>query len=396
MVLGPQVAQGAPRVCIVSDFFPPAHSGAGQQAFELARCFVASGAAVRVLTSRLREGPGHEVVDGVEIHRTGRFAASAAGTVVYGLALARTLVRVRRSFDVVHFFAAGRSVFVPLIAARALGKRAVLTSSMLDADDLATLRRARLGRTRLWLLSLADAYVGNSPTVASVSAQATGAIPVLDIPYGVDCERFRPPASGIEKERCRRQLGLPPAAPVCLFVGGIVRRKGVDLLVDSWSAVRARAPDAILILLGPRWRPMMSDEEHAFCRDVTEAARIASGSIRLAESKDVVPYLQASNVFAFPSRREGLPNAILEAMSVGLPLVVAEANWVSDVLVRDGVNGTRVEDNSGALADAVANLLVDPARAAAMGAESRRMALASFSLASRAEDYLQLYRSLTK
>ena len=145
---------------------------------------------------------------------------------------------------------------------------------------------------------------------------------------GVDLQRFAPSANTNERARLRQRLDIPPEAKVVHFVGGVMPRKGVDLLIRAWNAVRAQVPEALLLIVGsngPR------DSHHSVALsaelrgyfDTLRALRENlnhPASVRfVGEVSDPVPYFQAADLFTFPSHREGLPNAMLEAMACGLP-----------------------------------------------------------------------------
>ena len=117
-------------------------------------------------------------------------------------------------------------------------------------DDAATLlsRRQRLQRFRNRVVRSCDGYVAISPTLeAAYRTTGLSADKLRLIPQGVDVERFRP---SDDKLAVRRDLALPETGPLVVFVGSLIHRKGLDVLLQSWSAVRASRPDAHLVLVG--------------------------------------------------------------------------------------------------------------------------------------------------
>lgn len=148
------------------------------------------------------------------------------------------------------------------------------------------------------------------------------------IPNGVDVRRFQPAVDSAARTLLREQLHLPPGARVVLFVGGVMPRKGVDLLLRAWNAVSERDPEALLLVVGSNG-PRDSHQSGALSAelrgymatlDTLRANLKHPASVRfVGEVSDPVPYFQAADLFAFPSHREGLPNAMLEAMASGLP-----------------------------------------------------------------------------
>jgi glycosyltransferase involved in cell wall biosynthesis len=175
-------------------------------------------------------------------------------------------------------------------------------------------------------------------------------------------------------------------------VGILNRRKNVDGLLRIWrSAVVAGAPGHLAIV-GP-----LPDDDEAF----RQTLRISCGAPELAGRvsmvgyrENVVAYMQASDVFVLPSKREGMANVVLEAMACGLPPLVSRAAGVSAVIA-DGRNGFSlpIEDEEG-FARIVHGLLTNPARTAQLGGEARKTVEARFALSAVATTYARLYDEL--
>lgn len=164
---------------------------------------------------------------------------------------------------------------------------------------------------------------------------------VAVIPNGVDLNRFRPCADEAEKAAVRGILGFQPHEKVVLFVGGVMERKGVDILLEAWNAVTRSQPDAVLAVVGSHGLRISHDREGYRDRLQDYLGRLENlrsrlekpESVRfLGEVADPAPCYRAADLFAFPSRREGLPNAVLEAMASALPCLVARF----DGMPRDG------------------------------------------------------------
>jgi glycosyltransferase involved in cell wall biosynthesis len=154
---------------------------------------------------------------------------------------------------------------------------------------------------------------------------------VRTIPNGVDLKRFRPAEDTAERDRLRQQFGLSGAGPVAVFVGGVMRRKGLDVVLKGWNDVLQRHPEARLVVVGSmegrtshQHNPGLASDLAAYCAEVRalRGGCFRPESVLLAgEADDPAPFYRAADVFVFPSRLEGLPNALLEAMASGLPCV---------------------------------------------------------------------------
>jgi glycosyltransferase involved in cell wall biosynthesis len=145
---------------------------------------------------------------------------------------------------------------------------------------------------------------------------------------GCDHTLFQP---ALHRERTRSQLGFSPHLRYFLCCATIAEHKGVLDLAHAWRLFSAEHPHWRLIVLGsaPRWQI------------AREFSRIAGDSAQLrgqTASDRVVTFMQAADAYVQPSRLEGLSNATMEAMAVGLPVVTTNAGGQSE-LVRNGENG---------------------------------------------------------
>jgi glycosyltransferase involved in cell wall biosynthesis len=199
------------------------------------------------------------------------------------------------------------------------------------------------------------------------------------IPNGIDLEAL-PEASSEERMHARRRLRLDAREPLVVCVGRLSRQKGQDVLLEAWPAVRARVPDAKLVLVGGG--------------PDAEAIRLGAGpGIELVgERTDVPDWLAAADVVAQPSRWEGMSIALLEAAARGRSVVVTDVPGVRESL--GDVNGAIVPVEAPApLANAVADRLLDPERAAAEGRQNRRRA-EQFDVHRMTAAFAELYREL--
>jgi phosphatidylinositol alpha-1,6-mannosyltransferase len=194
--------------------------------------------------------------------------------------------------------------------------------------------------------------------------------PLEHLPSGVDVDTYRPDPVARERIRIRHGLGDRPTA-VC--ISRLVPRKGQDMLIRAFPAIRGQVPDAALLIVGggpyeDRLRALA--QKTGVARDV-----IFAGPVPWAE---LPAYYAAGDVFAMPCRTRGrgldveaLGIVFLEAAAAGLPVVVGRSGGAPET-VRDGVTGHVVDGRDIAeLAEVIGGLLADPGRAAKMGAAGR-------------------------
>jgi glycosyltransferase involved in cell wall biosynthesis len=179
--------------------------------------------------------------------------------------------------------------------------------------------------------------------------------------------------SGIDLQQFPR-APLPDSPPRYLFVGRLLRDKGVFEFVEAARQVKERLPDATFALLGALDPNPSSVQSHDLQRWQSEGVVEYLGT-----TDDVRPHLRAATVFVLPSYREGTPRSVLEAMATGRPIVTTDAPGCRETVI-DGDGGFLVPVRSSeALARAMIRL-ADPALAARMGAQSHQRAREVFDV----------------
>jgi sugar transferase (PEP-CTERM/EpsH1 system associated) len=206
---------------------------------------------------------------------------------------------------------------------------------------------------------------------------------VVTIHNGVDTIRFAP----ADSTAARIALGLPPDELVVGTVGRLDPVKDHATLVRAFAAV-ARRVRAFLVIVGD-----------GPCRLELERLVAALGIARrvrlLGERADVPAVLDAVDLFVLPSFAEGLSNTLLEAMAMGIPVVVTRVGGNAE-LVEDGANGAHVpRHDPEALATAMATYLEDANLRSVHGKSSRQRAVEHFGLERMVAAYTALYRDVT-
>jgi glycosyltransferase involved in cell wall biosynthesis len=207
---------------------------------------------------------------------------------------------------------------------------------------------------------------------------------IRTIRSGIDFSRFDAPA---ERAEIRRQLGIAPGEPVVGAVGHMRPAKGYPYLLEAVVLLRRRFPALRLLVAGGG---ELLDE-------ITRRARALAmddGCLFLGHRDDVPQLLRAMDVFAQASLWEGVPRAVQEAMYVGLPVVATDVNGTSEV-VEHGATGLLVPPGDApALAQAIGDLLAEPAAAARMGQAARRRISDEFSIERTVHKTQALYLEL--
>jgi len=419
-----------PCLWCVSEYYLPNFSGAAIQAHRILRLLVERGFPVRVLAmadQACRSLAGQSArIDGVEVQylpvlrqrswgdrgHSGRMRAKlhainrSLRDLTFQLRQAWILHRHARPGDILQLYIVDDWTWVTLRVARWKRMRTIIQISLVGADDPASFRSSWWGISTAWKAGCfrqVDRVIGLSRALTDSCLQA--GVPqekILRIPNGVDLGVFPGVSPALRESRCR-ELGLAPAATRIVFVGSAIRRKGIDTAVEAFRILARRRPEVELLVVGP------DDFSDATRHDASRAELVdrlrqsltqdgIDGRVRWTgevEPSMIAGYLQASDIFFFPTRREGLPNALAEAMACGLPCVASRLEGITTDLVESDEQGLLVASESAEAHAAALDRLCDSAALRhRLGRAARERIERDFTLPATARQYESLYRQL--
>jgi glycosyltransferase involved in cell wall biosynthesis len=389
------------NVLNISEDFLPFYTGHGIYLIKLHRYLERLGYRFTIVTKRLKpELAKSEIVEGIPVERLEVYDASdfwAFYRKTIGF-----MIRRRRDYCVIHINSYHDRFLLLLLVAKLLRKKVVVQMALMGTDDPQTfLRTYSLARLRFaFIKRWTDRFFPISTPIEQ-SCLIAGVPPgkITKIYQGVDLKRFVPPADETAKQDLRRRLQLPEGVPLAVFVGAIIERKGVRELLDAWAIVQRQIPDATLLLVGPYdW-----GNENVSVVGLNKYVDDLRGSIARNQLRvvwtgktDVVEhYMTASDVFVFPSQREGFGNVIIEAMASELPCIVTPMDGVANDTVVPDETGYIVQDIP-ELAARIIQLLRDPTLSRRLGRRGREVALQKFDFEAIAPQYARLYDDVQK
>jgi glycosyltransferase involved in cell wall biosynthesis len=282
---------------------------------------------------------------------------------LYDLRLAGGLAGVvrRHGVQVIHAHPGVALVHARLVA-RAMGVPHVTTVHTVPGPEVEdTARRMLVDR---WTARWSDVIVAPSPRVAEAYVRHYG-LPPARFRVVPNAAAARRPAPGFDREAARAALGLSgPDARMVVCVARLERAKAVDDLARATALLAERVPAVQVLVAGAG-----SCEQEI--RRLVAGLGIEDRFALLGHRDDIGELLAAADAFCLPSRHEGLPVSVVEAMEAGLPCVVAASGGVPD-LVRDGETGLLVAPGAPAeLARALASVLTDAALAGRLAEAAR-------------------------
>ena len=381
--------------------------GGETQARLLAEGLIASGHSVIVLTRRsdaaLRQ---HEHSGDVSVFR---LAPVGSGQLKkWGLLLSSlpALVRLRDQYDLI-FVSGYRIIGLTAILVGKLFRKPVVLKADSQGEMSGEffesgLKKFGTSRSsfpfRLFLkfrnviLKKADAFSAISPEIAS--EWILNGIPpekVHIIPNSVDTQLFAP-VEPAHKKRLRTSLDLPQDAAIAIYTGRLVSYKGLPFLLKVWNEIRCRHERVLLILAGTGGLDIHNCEDEL--REYVKVNGLERYVRFTGAVQNVDEYLQASDLFAFPTENDAFPSSILEAMACGLPVITTPVGAIKDI-VTDGETGVFVEpSNFEQLYQALDNILSNKEKASCLGKTASYSVRDLYSAEIVSKKYLTLFQGL--
>jgi glycosyltransferase involved in cell wall biosynthesis len=244
-----------------------------------------------------------------------------------------------------------------------------------------------------WTFRLTRKVISEADGLAAVSGALKSAAEKIARPRndiavvytGCDLERFS--FDEELRKKMRHRLGILPESPALIFIGHILRAKGILELLDAFFLVRQSHPDLHLIVIG-------SGEDFS-----TFKGKVAHGAgyIHVLGSRphDEIPgWLSAADILVLPSWREGLPNVVVEAIACERPVVATRVGGIPEAVI-DNESGILVDkQDPQALAEAINFLLLESEARKKMGTRGRHIVEEKFTWEKNAERTIEVYREV--
>ncbi|NDJ86443.1 MAG: glycosyltransferase family 4 protein [Chloroflexi bacterium] len=394
------------RICTLVDRFPPLVGGVENQAKQLSVELARRGLPVIVLTRRVSAHlPAYERTDGLTIYRVPPSGERGHRlNIISVFTFAWALLRHRREYDLIHAHDMFSLLLAAIIVRLLLRKPLVVkvpTHGNISRQGSQTTQVSLYSRLlhhvilpqRLWywLLNRADVFIAISNEIEAELRAAQLTDKTVRMVNAVDRSRFRP-AEPPEKQSLRQQLDLPPEATVIVSHGRIVRRKRLDVLIHAIAQVCQTHPDLFVVLLGPFAPPDSALE--AELRHLIAELGLEHQVRFIGETLSPEGYLRAADVFVLTSEREGMPNALLEAMACGLPCCASTIGGITDV-VDHGTDGYLFPvGDATALAQVLKLIIDEPDFAARLGTAALATIGTAYTWDAVIARYEELYRGL--
>jgi len=391
-------------VFVTYHYWPPHFGGELKVSIERFESLVRRGHSVTVLTSGVPGLPGEEVINGIQVKRSPILHDSRFGRGLRRLAFPiwAWLQMRRMEFDILHH--GGIGGIDPLTNRLGMdllnklthrkGSRSVWVHSLADSEEIAFGEIGFNGRMRNKALESVDTIVSVSPALHEGVERVFPGKSRL-IPYGIHDDLFTP-LSQEEKVHFRNKNQICDDEVVFSFLGSVGKRKGFDLLIRAFADAIRKHPNWRLWIIGPHNKQESQNFEDEGIEEMLESLKGAREQVhfwgRIDDRTEMATILGASDVFVFPSRKEGMGIAPLEAMACGIPAIISSIPGITDQASIEGKTGRYIEvNNAEALKTAMAELSNDPELREEMGKAARRRIVEQFGWKKHIDDWEALY-----
>ena len=341
------------------EFPPRIIGGISTHVYHLSRALVEKGTSVRVITCDFPNAPAEEIIDGVPVSRvdSGRVPESNFLLWIYHLN-SQMISKTTELFETERF---------DLIHAHdwVVGRAAVELKNRLGLPLISTIHATEIGRggsldgeyrrkvrdiERL-LVEQSDGIICCSNYMLDHIQYVLGAVKtkIRVIPNGVEASRFN---NGRQPQLI--PTGVSEDRKTILYVGRIVREKGIFTLLDAFEKLRKQGKDVSLVLVGEG--PLKEDlAKEVLRRKLNDRVKLAG----FVDEKKLVSLYNSSDAFVLPSHYEPFGMVALEAMASRVPVVVSDVGGLSEI-VEDGITGVKVPAaNPSTLAEGILRVLED-------------------------------------
>lgn len=392
------------KICIFTETYYPVVGGGETQARLLAEGLIASGHSVIVLTRRSdAELRRHENYGAVSVYRLAPVGGGQFKK--WGLLLSSlpALVRLRDQYDLI-FVSGYRIIGLTAVLVGKLFRKPVVLKADSQGEMSGEffengLRKFSISRSSLLfrlfhsirnlILKKADAFSAISPEIASEWTSSKVPLHKIHlIPNGVDTNRFNPINLG-QKSFLREKLKLPQNARIAIFTGRLVSYKGLPLLLKVWKEIRCKHENILLLLAGTGGLDIHNCE--AELREYVKSAGLEKEVVFLGAVQNVPDYLQAADLFVFPTENDAFPSSIVEAMACTLPVVTTPVGAIKTIVTHRETGLLVQPGNFEQLFEALDVMLSDKAFASRLGEAGCRMVQERYSAGSIMRKYLSLF-----
>ena len=332
------------NITIFSPATLPIKTGAGINAFNLGKEFLKLGYKVRVVSFKRENNSFFDNIQGINIVRIPHSDNKIIKILCYIFIIPIFTYYLFKS-NLAIVFGPLQGYMLLFILGKLISKKVVFRSTMYGVDDLSSLNNkfgSKLYKLRQKINGLMGGYISQSASMTkSFTKEYKSSIPVFESAQGVDTEKFKP-ISNLKKSNLKEKLNIctDKRTKIILSIGYVIERKGYREIFETLA--KFKNEDFLYIVIG-KYKAMefeyMCHENENMEKLYMHGKNILKNKILfLGECSNVEDYYKIADLFILNSKKEGMPNVLLEAMSSSLPVIVKSLPGVDNYITKNNVN----------------------------------------------------------
>ncbi|HPZ06521.1 MAG TPA: glycosyltransferase family 4 protein [Candidatus Eremiobacteraeota bacterium] len=374
------------RICLLTHAYTPSIGGVAISVKRIAGLLKKTGYFVLISTLSQKVLPGEEVIteeDGILVSRLGKYPISSDTKTVWFEHLCRLIDK--HKINIIHSYYVSRAGFIGVMAGKHKGIRSIVSIRGNDlGKDIFSGKEFPLIE---WTLKNSSAITSVSKDLAHMAAILVPMKKINIIHNSVDTELFKKESPDTD---LLNKLSISKEEPLLGFIGEGKPKKGIYALLNAFCRV-LESKKAHLFIIGNIRQDMM--DLIKFFRGKNAALKEYLHILPPVLPEYIVKFYNLFDIFVMPSLRDGMPNAILEAMACELPVITTSTGGIEE-LVLQGTTGLMVEpgdiDN---LTKALLQLINSPEKRMSMGKAGRKRVEELFHPLKELEENVKIYKS---
>lgn len=343
------------KICVVSTSIPPDYSGAGLAAYRYSQRLFNQNCLAFICT-RTREPIDNytksiifritklrSISETKFVNRTINYLYSILDPIIVFVKIAYILVKKYNNYDIIHCFAPTWLSFFAIIIGKLLGKKIVLEITLLGTDDPFSLLQKKHNYLfyfkRVLQYRFSNIIVCLSPAlVKSCLDYGISERKIYLNPRSVDINIFSPITEG-KKIMLKQKITGSDNTPILLFVGSLIERKGAQFIVPITIELKLKYKNIKILIIG---NSDINKEEVTLAQKIQFDVKkfdLVNNIEFLGLKKDIKQYYNVADALLFLSKREGLPNVILESMACGTPVIASQIDGITDFIISNKQDG---------------------------------------------------------
>ncbi len=390
------------RLCVVSPLFHPNLGGVGRQAVALTEHLYKSDVKLFVICRNIKGLTAWKTAPDLSVIKICALSPRRHDleektlinlliSLSFCFSLLVTLIRNRKEFDIAHFHGASLPLIFNVLPLKLMRKKIIAKVAGAKMDIEAGSFKGKyllLGNIFIKILKRVDAFIAISSEIkGDLIKDGFDEQRISEISNFIREEDFYPVKDREGIKSLKDKLGVGSEKKIITFSGRLVQRKRVDVLLNAVAEVLKVRKDVQVIILG-------QGEVEGTLKSMASELGIQGHVSFKSFVSNILDYLQITDIFVFPSEKEGMPNSLLEAMACRLPVISTRVGGVMDV-VKDRENGLVVKPgNADELKDAILTLLEDRHLSESIAESAYQTIREGYYIDKVVDRYVSLYRKV--